>query len=218
MTRSTLCLALLAAATVGCASGPPAAPGPEGRRAINSPSTLAMLEEETRKRADTEYDDAAREARAALFEAPRKLNRARDPDAHATLPGGNTVDRTVSVRFGFGSTRFMPTPEQSFRMRELFALAERISVFGRTDGIGPREGDEMVARMRAEAAKRYLVGRGVPARIISVSYIAGGDPVADNGRRDGRRENRRVDIEFILPDSMTPDADDVAAWQPVIGS
>ena len=143
MTRHAMHAAIVAALLAGCASGPPAAPGPDGRRAINSGGSLEILEAETRERAASEYDIAARAERAALFDGPRRFERAVDPEALAKLPRTGVVERTVSVPFGFGSTRFMPTPEQALRMRELFARAERIEVRGRTDGVGPREGDEI---------------------------------------------------------------------------
>lgn len=201
-----------------CASGPPAAPGPTGRFAINDDSVVRQLEVEARERVDTEYDEAAREARAALFRQPRRFTRPIDPETLAVLPRTGIVDRTVSVPFGFGSARFMPSPEQALRIRELFARAERIEVRGRTDGLGTREGDEMIARMRADAAKRYLIDRGVPGRIISVGYIAGGDYVADNARLAGRRKNRRVDIEFIVSDDLMPTQEEVSSLHRVSGS
>ena len=58
----------------------------------------------------------------------------------------------------------------------------------------------VMAHRRAEAAKRYLLDRGVPSSIIAVNYQAAGDYIADNERIEGRGMNRRVEIEFYIDD------------------
>ena len=208
--RPTLVLA--AALAAGCASSPPVPSGE--RRAVNDPGAVAMLASAQQEALATDYDQAKREARARLFET-RRFNREPDPETLGELPGTGVVLRTVSVPFGFNSTRFIPTAEQALRIRELFAMAERIEVRGRTDGIGSRAADERVAHERAEAAKRYLIDRGVPGRLISVGYTSGGDYVGDNATRMGRRANRRVDIEFHLLDEPPQAAELATSWQEV---
>ena len=202
-TMSVLLSVLLASA---CASsGPPPAPGPAGARPINDPAAIeAIGRAASAARLASEYDEAQRERRARLFEVPpehegRRWFRDPEPASLARLPARGAAPRTVSVPFDFGSTRFRPSADQALALRELMVLAERIEVRGRTDGQGDAAGDRAVARARAEAAKAYLVHRGVPASLISVSYVAGGDPVGDNRWREGRARNRRVDVEFVLP-------------------
>lgn len=128
------------------------------------------------------------------------LNRPADRADFAEVPGARMVERTVRVPFEFASTLFRPTPQQQFQIQQLSAVADRIEVRGRTDGKGLKGADERVARLRAEAAKRYLLDSGLPSNIIAVSYQAAGDYIADNHRSAGRGMNRRVELEFYIDD------------------
>ncbi len=47
---------------------------------------------------------------------------------------------------------------------------------------------------RAEAARDYLVARGVNPRQVQVAGRGEREPVADNGTEAGRARNRRVEI------------------------
>ncbi len=58
---------------------------------------------------------------------------------------------------------------------------------------------KMVSKSRANAAKIYLIGRGIkPSRIMAYSYGAQ-KSIASNKSAKGRRLNRRVEIELIIP-------------------
>jgi len=219
--ETTMRITILAAAVLAlgaCSSTPPRPSSAEGARvSVNSPAMIELL---MQQRAETEFDRMKRAQRAALFvPKARQFVRAVDTESLGDLPGNRGVLRTVSVPFAFNSVQFDPTPAQQLRMRELFASATRIEVRGRTDGIGATKDDAVIARARAEAAKRYLIDRGVPGRLIAVYYLAGGDYVGDNAQARGRSQNRRVDIEFFVPDM--PDVPDTALsghWQEVAGS
>ncbi len=76
--------------------------------------------------------------------------------------------------------------------------AARFRIIGHTDSIGPDAYNERLAIHRAEAAKAYLVNRGIaPKRLVTEGH---GEtrPIADNRTAAGRAENRRVEIE-VLP-------------------
>ncbi|MDO4232665.1 MAG: OmpA family protein, partial [Lautropia sp.] len=68
---------------------------------------------------------------------------------------------------------------------------------GHTDSVGNDAYNQRLSVRRAEAVKAYLVSKGVdPARV----YTEGKgetQPVADNKTRDGRAQNRRVEIEVV---------------------
>ncbi len=74
--------------------------------------------------------------------------------------------------------------------------AANIVVAGHTDSIGSAEYNQRLSEYRAQAVADYLVSRGVqPARI---SYIGYGEsqPIASNATNQGRRLNRRVNLEI----------------------
>ena len=69
-----------------------------------------------------------------------------------------------------------------------------IVVEGHTDSTGARDHNMMLSQARAQAVMNFLVSRGIPADAISSIGIGPDRPIADNGTRDGRTENRRVEI------------------------
>ncbi len=76
-----------------------------------------------------------------------------------------------------------------------------IEVQGYTDTTGAPELNIRLSQRRAEAVVRYLTLQGkVPLyRIQTVGY-GEENPAADNKTRDGRKDNRRVEIKVLTPD------------------
>lgn len=74
---------------------------------------------------------------------------------------------------------------------------ETINVRGYTDSSGSPGYNESVSRFRASAVKSYLVGKGVGADRINIFAMGDISPIASNDSPDGRRLNRRVEIEFV---------------------
>jgi outer membrane protein OmpA-like peptidoglycan-associated protein len=76
------------------------------------------------------------------------------------------------------------------------AASQRVFVIaGYTDSVGHEDYNYELGQRRATSVAGYLVGdKGLdPTQVRVVSYGAS-KPVADNGTRDGRRSNRRVEI------------------------
>lgn len=69
-----------------------------------------------------------------------------------------------------------------------------IDVIGHTDSDGSEEYNMGLSIRRAEAVRDYLVSEGVDPSIIDVSGEGESNPVASNATREGRAQNRRVDI------------------------
>ncbi|HIP37022.1 MAG TPA: OmpA family protein [Crocinitomix sp.] len=72
----------------------------------------------------------------------------------------------------------------------------KISIEGHTDNTGSAEGNKKLSQQRADAAKAYLVNKGIDASRISTTGYGQDKPIADNSTKEGRQKNRRV--EFIL--------------------
>jgi len=71
----------------------------------------------------------------------------------------------------------------------------KIVVIGHTDSTGPAEYNEALSLRRAEAVITFLVEAGVTMP-MTASGMGESTPIADNSTREGRAENRRVEIEF----------------------
>jgi outer membrane protein OmpA-like peptidoglycan-associated protein len=67
-----------------------------------------------------------------------------------------------------------------------------VEIQGHTDNVGGESYNEKLGAQRAAAVKEYLAKQGIPLfRMETISYGEAA-PVADNGSREGRAQNRRV--------------------------
>lgn len=69
-----------------------------------------------------------------------------------------------------------------------------INVIGHTDSDGSEEYNQALSIRRAESVRDYMVSEGVDPSIIDVSGEGESNPVASNATKEGRAENRRVEI------------------------
>jgi outer membrane protein OmpA-like peptidoglycan-associated protein len=73
----------------------------------------------------------------------------------------------------------------------------RIRVEGHTDARGGRAYNKTLSERRATSVVRALVARGVPAVRLVPAGFGLERPVADNGTRAGRAQNRRVELHVV---------------------
>ncbi len=71
---------------------------------------------------------------------------------------------------------------------------DSISVVGHTDSIGTEAYNQGLSERRAAAVRDFLVEQGVDPSLIRTRGMGESQPVASNANRDGRAENRRVEI------------------------
>ncbi|MEK9211530.1 OmpA family protein [Sphingomonas sp. 2378] len=87
----------------------------------------------------------------------------------------------------------------------VLALGGPITIWGHSDSTGSDAANLLASRHRAEAARDYLVKKGVAADRITVVALGESRPVAPNRKLDGsddpegRDKNRRVEIKVDLP-------------------
>jgi outer membrane protein OmpA-like peptidoglycan-associated protein len=67
---------------------------------------------------------------------------------------------------------------------------------GHTDNTGSEAFNLTLSEKRAEAAKNYLVSKGVEASRINIVGKGEAEPIADNNTAEGRRKNRRVQFRI----------------------
>ncbi len=76
----------------------------------------------------------------------------------------------------------------------------RVRVEGHTDNRGADDYNLDLSQRRAGSVQRYLVDRGVEADRLEAQGYGETIPIADNGRADGRAENRRVEFRILERD------------------
>ncbi|MBO9352648.1 OmpA family protein [Bordetella petrii] len=74
---------------------------------------------------------------------------------------------------------------------------ETIIAVGHTDSIGTEEYNQGLSERRAASVKAYLVSLGIDPNRIYTEGKGELQPVATNKTREGRAQNRRVEIEVV---------------------
>lgn len=79
-----------------------------------------------------------------------------------------------------------------------------LTIRGYTDNVGSSHINEELSKGRADAVKNQLVVAGLPSDSISVVGMGPANPVGDNKTKEGRKLNRRVEIEITVDQSKVP--------------
>jgi len=160
---------------------------------------------------------------AAVSNAARGGAKAAQATADAAVAGVNaTNDRisamddyvpqeSIAVNFKTGSSILQSDAKTKLDDVATKALAAKgyvIEVTGFADSTGSTARNRALSSRRADAVIRYLVeNHQIPLRRIVTPYGFGeSNPVADNTSRDGRAENRRVEVKVLVNKGLTQPA------------
>jgi outer membrane protein OmpA-like peptidoglycan-associated protein len=141
----------------------------------------------TEKEARVAADKRATDAQAALARLAAVKDEAR----------GMVITLSGSVLFASNQATLLP--EARTKLEEvadvLLTTHERnIIIEGHTDSQGTDGHNLDLSQRRADAVRDALVQRGYQADLIQARGVGEGRPIANNGRPDGRANNRRVEI------------------------
>lgn len=116
------------------------------------------------------------------------------------------MDKSQTVLFNLDSDKL--TADGKAQLDELAKQAVGmnryvIEVQGFTDKTGDAIYNDNLSQRRAQAVTRYLVNNyDIPVRNVSEVGSGYARPVADDKTRDGRKQNRRVEVRLWVPDSQ----------------
>jgi OOP family OmpA-OmpF porin len=82
----------------------------------------------------------------------------------------------------------------TFATRALALKVSGIAVVGHADSRGDATYNQDLSERRANAVKSYLESKGIVGSLINASGEGEYSPVASNDTKEGRAQNRRVDI------------------------
>ncbi|MBE3111309.1 MAG: OmpA family protein [Acidobacteria bacterium] len=120
-----------------------------------------------------------------------------------TLIRGNLVMtatlKNSDAKFKFDSSELSPEAKGILDQFVQKLIEENKGVFieiqGHTDNTGPDEVNMVLGQKRAEAVMMYLYKQHrIPLHRMSVVSLGSSVPVVDNSNREGRSQNRRVEI------------------------
>jgi len=73
----------------------------------------------------------------------------------------------------------------------------RFTVEGHTDSQGRATTNQKLSDSRANSVRDFLIAQGIGASRLSAVGYGEDKPIAPNTTRDGRKQNRRVEINLI---------------------
>ena len=104
------------------------------------------------------------------------------------------------IRFDFDKSvikpEFVPVLDEAVDILKKHA-DKKVEIQGHTDSIGTEAYNEKLGMRRADSVKNYLVDKGVTAENLSTVSFGESNPVADNGTKEGRAMNRRVEFKVM---------------------
>jgi outer membrane protein OmpA-like peptidoglycan-associated protein len=118
------------------------------------------------------------------------------------------VRKSDSVNFRVGSAVLSPEAKAKLDALATQAKSEKgfvIEVRGFASSDGSENSNRVLSQHRAEAVLRYLAeNHDIPLRRIVLPFGYGeAMPVADNSTRDGRQQNRRVEVSILVSKGLT---------------
>lgn len=142
---------------------------------------------------------AAVEMQAALEKARSEFS---SEEAETYQQGNNLVIRMKNINFPSGEAEI---PDKSLvsleKVSEIAKMlnAEEVKVEGHTDSVGSENVNKEISEKRAEAVAEYLKSNG----LMNVEAEGYGfeKPLASNKSKEGRAQNRRVDIVITPSES-----------------
>jgi outer membrane protein OmpA-like peptidoglycan-associated protein len=124
-----------------------------------------------------------------------------------TVEGLNKFQMTKSVTVLFPVNQYKLDEDAKAQLDDLAKAATgmdryMIEVQGFTDKSGTADINARLSQERAEAAARYLVNEHkIPVRNLNMLGSGYASPVGDDKTREGRKQNRRVEIRLFVPET-----------------
>jgi len=102
----------------------------------------------------------------------------------------------------FPSGKAAITPKAEAKLEGLYKVLSdnpelKVEIAGHTDGLGSNRVNLKLSQSRAEAVKTWLEAKGIAADKLVAKGYGEDKPIASNKTRDGRAQNRRIEINVL---------------------
>jgi outer membrane protein OmpA-like peptidoglycan-associated protein len=177
-----------------------------GRRNTQDISRITRDVEDVKQRADRAQQQADRAATSAEQANTRVAGVEKSVEDMRANLDKYTLQKTVTVLFDAGKYELLP--EAMAALDELAAQVKGRNGFllelqGFASADGKAELNEQLSQARSEIVKRYFAERhSLPLFRISIIGLGTTRPVADNTTKEGRMQNRRVEIKLYTNNAV----------------
>lgn len=165
------------------------------------------------KQAASAADQKATGAQQSADNAQQAANGAKTFAEQGLDRLGRTVDgmnkyqmaKTETVLFGLGRDNLTPDAKQQLEdLAKQATSTDRfvIEIQGFTDKTGSASYNDVLSQRRAETVARFLtIEYKIPVRNITMLGEGYAEPVANDKTREGRKQNRRVEVKLWIPET-----------------
>jgi len=150
----------------------------------------------------------------AISNAAKGGAKAAQDTADAAVAGVNATNKRISdmddyvvqttATINFKVAKWDLSPEAMASLDQVATAAQSlkgymIEVTGFASADGDAKKNKVLSEKRAQAVKDYLIEHNIPLRRLTTSYGYGIlNAVADNSTKEGREQNRRVEIKLLV--------------------
>ncbi len=177
------------------------------RRSTQDIGRLGRDVEDVRQRTDRAQSQADRAASSAEQANTRVTGVEQSVSDLRSNLDKYTVQKTVTVQFQAGKSEL--SPEATASLDELASqIKDRNGFLLEIEGFASSEGkadlNERLSQARSEAVKRYMTEHhNVPLFRMSLIGMGTSRPVAPNETREGREQNRRVQVRLLTNNAVS---------------
>jgi len=139
-----------------------------------------------------------------LSDSPKKREASTTSDvqsyANQTTEPLHLQDFKLIIPFGYNSNEVPETAYSDLDGVAKVALEDpeiNIIVRGYSDSVGSHDYNKQLSAFRANIVKSYLIGQGVSPKRIKAIGMGEKEPLKPNSTEDGRKANRRVEVELV---------------------
>jgi outer membrane protein OmpA-like peptidoglycan-associated protein len=177
------------------------------RRNTQDIGRLSREVEDVRQRADRAQQQADRAASSAEQANTRVATVEQSIGDLRSNLDKYTVQKSVTVYFK--ANKWDLSPEEAVKLDELASqIKDRNGFLLEIEGFASADGDtelnDRLSQARSETVRRYLAERhSVPLFRMSLLGFGESRPVADNETKEGREQNRRVQVRLLTNNAIS---------------
>jgi len=174
----------------------------QGLTAAGAADTKATEAQQAAQAANTAAQAAQRQADTANQAVQQVNTRIGTIETRLSNVNDNyTPTETQTVTFKVNSSTLSDQGKQTLDRIAMQVAGQRtgymIELQGFTDNTGSENYNINLSQRRAESVLRYLVTKNIPLFRVSIVGLGEDNPVAPNNTRQGRDQNRRVEVKLL---------------------